>query len=500
PNNIFTLARSKANGKPSHPSLRSPFHKHKVDKKDIGLNFFYLMYTYAYPFNGTSNVVKKERRGEVFYHVHQQILARYNFERLCNGLHRTTRLNNFDKPLNEPYFPKLNTTVGSRNYPARFADSVLDDLAREKDKLTVDKSALSRFRDRILEACDKGYALCANNKSVALDDDTGIDVLGNMIQSSPLSPNQEYYGDLANLGHLFIGFCHDPDGRNLEGFGVISDPATALRDPAFYRWYALIVDMCNHHKRSLPHYTKEELGYPGINITHVETFILTKQGAPVKNELLTFWEKNDINISKGLDFSPTEPLFARITHMQHQKYSYKIVVENSGSQCEASVRIFLAPKKDESNNLFSFDDQRDFFIEMDYFNVTLRPGSNTIVRRSTDSSILDWMKYSVSNKFRMKHSDKPNNYTGLGWPLNLLVPKGKAKGFECDLFVMVGKDLIKPHGSDRSLGFPFDRPASSKVHHLSDFLCENMFVQTVKLYFLNQTLDKTDGASQPFVN
>lgn len=214
------------------------------------------------------------------------------------------------------------------------------------------------------------HSFQANNKSVALDDDTGIDVLGNMIQSSPLSPNQDYYGDLANLGHLFIGFCHDPDGRNLEGFGVISDPATALRDPAFYRWYALIVDMCNHHKRSLPHYTKEELGYPGINITHVETFILTKQGAPVKNELLTFWEKNDINISKGLDFSPTEPIFARITHLQHQKYSYKIVVENSGSQCEASVRIFLAPKKDESNNLFSFDDQRDFFIEMDYFNVT----------------------------------------------------------------------------------------------------------------------------------
>lgn len=191
-----------------------------------------------------------------------------------------------------------------------------------------------------------------------------------MIQSSLESTNLDYYGDLANMGHNFIGFSHDPDGRHLEGFGVISDPATALRDPVFYRWYALIVDICNHHKRKLPSYTANELSFPGIKITDVETFILTKQGSPVKNELLTFWEKNDINISKGLDFSPTDPAYVRIQHLQHQKFSYKIIVENTGKQTEASVRIFLAPKKDENDLPFSFDDQREFFIEMDTFNVT----------------------------------------------------------------------------------------------------------------------------------
>ncbi|XP_059615048.1 phenoloxidase 1-like [Phlebotomus argentipes] len=469
-------------------------------REDIGLSFYYLIYSYAYPFCGTPDVVKKERRGEIFYHVHRQILARYNFERFCNGLHRTNRLSNFEKPIEEPYFPKLNTTVANHNYPPRYPDSHLDDLARARESLVFDKSALSRWRDRILEACDQGVALCGDKNTVNLNDDSGINTLGNMIQSSLESPNLEYYGDLANTGQLVVGYCHDPDGRNLEGFGVISDPATCLRDPVFYRWYSLIVDMCDHHKKYLPHYTKDELGFPGIKISHVETFILTKQGSPVKNELLTYWEKNDINISKGLDFSPTEPIFARITHLQHQKFSYKIVVENSGSQCEASVRIFLAPKKDENKLPFTFNDQRNFFIEMDYFNTTLQSGSNTIVRRSWDSSILDWMKFTVSNNFRQKQSEKPNNYTGLGWPLNLLVPKGKSGGFECELFVMVGKDLIKPHGSERSLGFPFDRPAPSRVHSLSDFLCENMFVQPVRLYFLNQTLDKTEGTAQPFVN
>uniref|UniRef100_A0A1B0EZN6 Putative prophenoloxidase 2 n=1 Tax=Lutzomyia longipalpis TaxID=7200 RepID=A0A1B0EZN6_LUTLO len=469
-------------------------------REDIGLSFYYLIYNFAFPFSGTDEIVKKYRRGEIFYHVHQQILARYNFERLCNGMHRTARLSNFDKPIEEAYFPKLNRAVGSQNYPARFQNTPLDDLSREKDKLVVDRSALSRWRDRILEACDRGFLINSHNKTVDMNDDTGIDALGNMIQSSSLSPNLDYYGDLANMGHNFIGYCHDPDGRNLEGFGVISDPATALRDPAFYRWYALIVDICNHHKRYLPAYTRSELSFPGIKITDVETFILTKQGSPVKNELLTYWEKDDVNISKGLDFSPTDPVFVRITHLQHQKFSYKILVENSGSQTEASVRIFLAPKRDENDLQFPFDDQREFFIEMDYFNVTLRPGSNTIVRRSSDSSILDWLKCSVSNKFRQQQSDKPNNYTGLGWPLNLLIPKGRPSGYECDLFVIVGKDLIKPYGSERSLGFPFDRPAPTRIHYLSDFLCENMFVQKVNLFFLDQVLDKTEGTAQPFPN
>ncbi|GAB0094223.1 Hemocyanin, N-terminal [Sergentomyia squamirostris] len=471
-------------------------------REDIGLNFYYLMYTYAFPFCGTGDIVKKERRGEIFYHVHQQIVARYNFERLCNGLPRTMRLSNFEKPIEEPYFPKLNSTVSSKSYSSRYADSYLSDIYRDRDKLTCDLSALPRWRDRILDACDRGFAVCpaADNKVVPLDADNGIEILGNMIQSSHQSVNPEYYGDLANMGQMFIGFCHDPDGRNLEGFGVISDSATCLRDPVFYRWYALIVDLCDHHKRTLPPYTKTELGFPGVKISHVETFILTKQGYPVKNELLTFWEKDDLNVSKGLNFAPMEPIFVRVTHLQNQKFSYKIVVENGGGPCEASMRIFLAPKKDENNLPFSFEDQRQFFIEMDSFNVSLRSGSNTILRRSTEASILNWMKYCVNNNFKLTQGDKPNNYTGLGWPLNLLIPKGHFSGYECDLFVMVGKDLLKPTSGERSLGFPFDRPASPSIHQLSDFLCENMFVQTVNLFFLDQTLDKTEGAAQPFVN
>lgn len=48
-----------------------------------------------------------------------------------------------------------------------------------------------------------------------LDEFTGIDILGNILEASSLSPNPAFYGDLHNMGHLAIAYCHDPDHRYL---------------------------------------------------------------------------------------------------------------------------------------------------------------------------------------------------------------------------------------------------------------------------------------------
>lgn len=71
-------------------------------------------------------------------------------------------------------------------------------------------------------------------QQITLDERTGIDTLGNMMESSILSPNRQLYGDLHNMGHVFISYSHDPDHRHLESFGVMGDSATAMRDPIFY--------------------------------------------------------------------------------------------------------------------------------------------------------------------------------------------------------------------------------------------------------------------------
>lgn len=92
-----------------------------------------------------------------------------------------------------------------------------------------------------------------------MDETRGIDILGNMMESSILSPNRQLYGDMHNLGHVFISYSHDPDHRHLETFGVMGDSATAMRDPVFYRWHAYVDDIFQNFKENLPPYTMAQV-------------------------------------------------------------------------------------------------------------------------------------------------------------------------------------------------------------------------------------------------
>lgn len=37
----------------------------------------------------------------------------------------------------------------------------------------------------------------------------------------------------------------------------------------------------------------------------------------------TFWQKSDVDLSRGMDFAPRGSVFARFTHLQHEDYTYK---------------------------------------------------------------------------------------------------------------------------------------------------------------------------------
>lgn len=142
-------------------------------------------------------------------------IYRYNCERLCNNLSRVKRLNDFHESIPEGYFPKLNNLVASRSWPARPANSKLSDVNRQVDDLRVDLQDLERWRDRIYEAIHTGSVVTARGERMPLTEKGGIDVLGNIIEASILTPNPNLYGDFHNLGHVVISYCHDPDHRYL---------------------------------------------------------------------------------------------------------------------------------------------------------------------------------------------------------------------------------------------------------------------------------------------
>lgn len=82
----------------------------------------------------------------------------YNFERLSNKMSRTERYMDFRSAIPEAYFPKLNSLISSRTYPARVANQKLSNLRRETDQVIVDLEDMERWRDRIFDAINSGVA------------------------------------------------------------------------------------------------------------------------------------------------------------------------------------------------------------------------------------------------------------------------------------------------------------------------------------------------------
>lgn len=129
-------------------------------REDVGINLHHWHWHLVYPFEANNRaIVAKDRRGELFYFMHQQLVARYNFERFSNRLQRVKPLSDLREPIAEPYFPKMDSLVASRAWPARAANTKLSDMNRELDQIKNKVADLERWRDRFYEAIHQGFVI-----------------------------------------------------------------------------------------------------------------------------------------------------------------------------------------------------------------------------------------------------------------------------------------------------------------------------------------------------
>ncbi|XP_055606343.1 phenoloxidase 2 [Uranotaenia lowii] len=491
-------------------------------REDIGVNMHHWHWHLVYPGDGPDEVVRKDRRGELFYYMHSQLIARYNIERFCNRLAGVKNFNNYRAPIPEAYFPKMIRSSNNRSYPGRHANITFQDVNRVDNNTTVQVSDLERWRDRILEAIDQGFVLDKDGNKIPLDETKGIDILGDILEASKLTPNARLYGNLHNMGHNVISYIHDPDYRYLEDYGVMGDVTTAMRDPFFYRWHGMIDEIFRKLKDRFDPYPANQLEFQGVTVNSVSVQLNRAKTPP--NVLLTYWQKSQVDLASGLDFGPEGNVFASFTHLQHAPFAFRVEINNEGdAPRRGTLRIFIAPKVDERGTPLRFVEQRRYFVEMDTSTVTLNPGLNTIVRKSEDSSVT----IPYERTFRaVGTTAQPTDasalaqfrFCGCGWPQHMLVPKGSAgDGVQFDLFAMVSdytldavnqpeenvgpcndahsfcglKDKLYP--DKRAMGYPFDRVAPTSVGTLTDFMSPytNMKSGTIQVRFSNTTIART---------
>lgn len=337
-----------------------PYHyydnEYKMDYyfEDVGLNSYYYMYRQVFPFwmNSKEFNIPFERRGDMYFYMHQQLLARYYLERLSNGM---GEIEDFDfyKPFATGFYSNLmypnGVSMPMRSYYQRFPVY--------RYKYIKEYEALEF---RIMSAIDSGFIQDRTGKQVNIYTPEGFNILGSIIEGNYDSYNRNYYGSVDVLARDILGFGYNSYNKNHFIPGALQTYSTSMRDPAFYRMYKRILMYFYRYKRNMPVYTQNELAFNGVKFESVNM-----------DKLYTYFDFCDAYVNNAINVESWKEGFnlrikARQYCLNYKPFTYRFQV-NSDKDTKGMLRIFLGP---------AFEDMQYFeknyynFVELDQFPVT----------------------------------------------------------------------------------------------------------------------------------
>ena len=494
-------------------------------REDLGMLNHHYNWHIAYPYPPKQ---PRDRQGELFGYMHEQMLARYDFERIAVGLNRVQPYGpgfGWDKPLVEGFNSQL-AMCSVRGANINLSSSNTYYIGKGVPN-TISLDDMKKYKDRISSAIAIGFLYKDAQNKVMLDLKDGMNHLGNTIQANQGSVNKTLYGNLHNNGHVILGRINDPSGMYQIPPGPMNYDQAAPRDPVFFRWHKFIDNLFEEHRSNLPSQNVRDLVFDGISIESFsvklepsdedkEKLEKCKVFSETENHFYTHMENKwykiyNSNATGEGDDSDYSSASVSQKSLNHIPFSYEIKVKNDNKNEQNIVfRIFLAPEIDEGEPL---DHWRRMFVELDKFVVSVKTGTKTIKRHDIQSSVILNPQPTVED---IATKDGPLKGDCMcGWPLNLLVPRGTAAGMKGNLYVMASdwnKDGQDPYSGmegsasycgkqgatskypdKRPMGFPFDRLAVNKdggspIGTLGEFVeaVPNSFSEKVTITFLDK--------------
>lgn len=448
-----------------------------------------------------------DRHGELFAYMHEQMLARYDAERLGVNLRRVSAFVDYAAPIPEGYDPgSLMLWDGTQwsTFGPRPAGAAWTDLASPFDTRPGAKIARqAAFFDAMTEAADT-QSFSRLTPPVA----TTIDNLGDGEEANVNSP--DYYGrnDPRNFriygNHHNDGHIHFMAWNNRQPYGVMGQTATALRDPVFWRWHKevdSVFQAFQNVQRPYDFSTGPRVRIrktvrdgravsPDIQLFRVADGVQVDEaalaeaiaadgalpaGIQATDELRTRMLQRQVEARDAQG----RPVLVTINYVSHEDFLYAFRVENlAGVPQNLAVRVFLAPESEV--------DDRTAWIELDRFTWALAGRTGVIVRRSEDSSVV---RKPALKPEDLDPADEPSPKTELqpwcdcGWPYTMLLPRGTSTGMGFRLYVMFsdGSELSMPpqpgkctslsycglkdqkYPDTREMGYPFNRPFATPI-------------------------------------
>ena len=181
----------------------------------------------------------KDRQGEIFIYMHQQMLARYDTERLALRWPLTIPFDNYRVHITEIYDPgkPLNTRFGPRTKPTFMQDTpdyTVGELESGRDEI---RGAIGT--DYFRDAHSNRLPISPENLGATIEASSGSGSFAGDVQKI----QKTRYGSVHNFGHDLISQVMDPTGQLQLPPGVMSQPVVSQRDPIFWRWHRQVDDL-----------------------------------------------------------------------------------------------------------------------------------------------------------------------------------------------------------------------------------------------------------------
>jgi hemocyanin-like protein len=424
-----------------------------------------------------------DRQGELFFYMHEQMLARYDAELLSNDLARVEPYGPtaWTKPIAAGHDPIEVTGYGTRQPGKKLAGA--------------DAQGLRGMWNEIDDALDTKSLRAANGGTVPIDrTNLGEAVEATVPQLRALDPTA--YGGLHGTGHVLIARLSSPPG-------VMRNPVTAIRDQIFWQWHKFMDDISAAWQEGLAPYgfadappvlLRDGLGPGTAQPWTSPDIILCRSvdlpgGTPPESlgEQLFGGANWSTDFTAGTASAGSTSLETldeltttmasvnfggrQVSYLTHEPFSYFLRIENTSSAPLAvTVRIFLAPAAQAAD--------RRAWMEMDKFLLELPARAKLVAYRpDTESSVVKRPVETSPAAVSAGGGDPDeNSYCDCGWPYTLLLPRGKQDGVDFRLLVLCTDATIDQvshaehcgsmsycgavdrYPDTRDMGYPFSRP------------------------------------------
>jgi hypothetical protein len=481
-------------------------------REDTAINEHHQRWHVVYPGGGHPNPadpfgpnIPKDRQGELFWYMHEQMLARYDTEREALNLERVKELKAYTDPIPEGYEANL------PGFSNRAPNAVMHDMQLGPG-FNYRVSDHDQRRKRLLAAAESGKLQNGTGTTAVTVDllsstaESNIGSVDGVNWRNPLG----FYGSHHNFGHVLIADLRDSNGPFPNREGVMTSPSTAVRDPVFFRWHRHVDETIylwqetlqpNDLTTSMPpvRIRKSLDGAASVHQSPDMLVCMQKEITGASNP--GFNGQQFANDTFGGDTNWTKPLTSfgvgsgvletmmktetvnlpgggtgSKPYLDHEEFYYFLRFENLSDQSQkVTARVFLAATE--------FADERRLWIEMDKFSHSLEPKQKSVLfRPGRLSSVVRKPARRPPDPRPQPHPGDDPNYCDCGWPYHLLLPRGNEAGMSFRLMIMLTDhqaDLVdaeKKCGSmsfcgvknakypdKRFMGYPFDRPFDGKV-------------------------------------